>query len=312
MKKVLVALALFLVLACTSDEEVEKVQYLAICEYGRGCTFSELLVDQRDVDVLLGKDHFWSKAGPEAILILEGCRAEVDEERTMEEIHREYGGSGGPEKVNPVDIGQYYSGLGCLACDTEVKKLSFRVESADINGDGYFFLNIKDRESYMPNASYQQFYKDVGGLENIVVDQRIKNNLLEQYIVGEDGGKYLYVLPLNHEYLTPVDPDFKEVEFKDAFKKTGQKRRDMGIVEEEYLGQDVDGSELRFWLGIMPNICLDENQFSFVGMYGVGFVKIEGFTYLITEMSIPGYKLKVTEIVDGSYSFNPVGYQKLN
>jgi hypothetical protein len=312
MKKVLIALVLFLVLACTSDEEVGKVQYLAVCAYGGGCTFSELLLDQKDVDVILGKEHFWANAGPEAVLILEGCRAEVDEERTLEEIHRDYGGSGEPEKVDPLDIARYYTGLGCLACDTETKRISFALQSDEVNGDAYFFINFKDSESYMPNAAYQQFYKGGEGIDKLVIDQRVKAGVLEQYIISEEGEKYLYVLPLVQNFLAPSGNDFKEAEFKAQFKKTGKKRSDMGMLEEEYEGKDAEGADMKFWLGMAPNVCLADNRNFYMGMYGIGYFKIEGMTYILTEVSIPGYKLKVTEIVDGSYSFNPVGYQRLN
>jgi hypothetical protein len=312
MKKILLALISTLVFACTSDEEAGKVQYLAVCSFGNGCEFSELLLDQRDVDLALGREHFWAQAGPNATLILEGCVPEVDEERTIEEIHADYGGTGDPRMVEPVDIARYISGMGCFECDTETKKLSFEISSVEVSGSAYFYINFKDKESFMPNAAYQQFYKGAEGIREIVMDQLMRNGFLEQYIIDQQGGKYMYRLPVQHDYLTPVEGEFTEGDFKKAFKKTGNKRRELGMYQEEYEGFSEEGEVLKFWLGSTPEICLAPDQFAFMGMYGIGYIKIDGVTYLLTEASIPGYNMRVTKVEKGSYSFNPSGYTRLN
>lgn len=312
MKKILLALLSILVFSCASDEEAGKVQYLAVCSYGNGCEFSEILLDQKDVDIALGREHFWAQSGPDATLILEGCVAQVDEERSIEEIHADYGGSGDPKMVEPVDIARYISGMGCLQCDTETKKLSFEISSVEVSGSAYFYINLKDMESYMPNDAYQQFYKGVEGISGMVIDQFMRKGYMEQYIIAPDGEKYLYFLPLASVYLIPEDGSFGENDFKRAFKKTGNKRRNLDLYEEEYEGKDEEGADLKFWLAATPNVCLQPNQFAFMGMYGIGYMKIDGITYLMTEASIPGYKMKITKLEKGSYSFNPNGYKRLN
>ena len=312
MRKIFSFLFLVTVLACTSSDKVEKQQHVAICSMGSGCQFSELLMDAEEVDRILGKTNFWTNAPDGATLILENCQVSMEEDRSLQDIHEQFGGKGDAEVGAPEDLARHFSMLGCFNCPNETKKLNFSAKGEDFNGSAYFYINFKAGEVYMPNAAFQQLYEGTEGISQMVVDQFMRNNKLEQYIISE-GKKWLHDLPISTNVSAISSDGASEERFKNTFKKTGKKRAfgSSGLQEEEYTGLDDEGMKMSIWLVPSRDVCLPQGKFDAVGFFSLGYVQISNLTYLITEISGEGYEARVTSSEDGSYSFDPTGYQRI-
>lgn len=315
MKKLLLILFLIPFISCTQAQVDQEKQHLAICKENEGCKFSEITLSPNLVDQLLGKTNYWTSAGPKATLVIEECDSQIEESFSLEEIDRKYGGKGENIHLEKLDLEKHLKENGCFVvdCANETKKISFQIQSAEISGNGYYYLNIKAGEAFMPNASFQQLLKqeDMG---NVILDQFVRNEKLENYVITE-GQKYHVVYPVNMSITKAIKNDAINAErFKKDFKKTGNTRtfKSNGLMETEYVGVDDEGNALTIWMVPLTDICLPEGKFGATGFYNVGYIAVEGKTHLITEMSVEGFMIKVLDITNDTYTFNPSGYQTMN
>lgn len=308
-KNWVVACASILFFSCTQAQEKKEKQHLAVCTQGKGCEFSEIIIPASEVDRLLGKSNFWTTASSNATLILDNCDSKKDEKRTLKEINLSHGGSG-EIVLKKIDLEKYLREKGCFACPNETKKFSFYIHASGedvMSGNSYFYLNLKAGEAYMPNEAFQQLYgSEMGGM---VVDQFLRNGKMEQFMVAE-GKKYRHSMPIGTNISVIKDDALNEKRFKEEFKKgSTRKHLNTNSVETEYIGKDDEGRMIHFWIVPVQNVCLPKGKFDAFGFYNLGYISVDGITYLVTEISGSGFQMKLTGISDGSYNFNPVGYQ---
>lgn len=307
MISMLLLLLLLLALAsCSYAQETQAKQTLAVCTEGKGCLFSAISIPASKVDQLLGKNNFWTAAAPDATLILDKCASKKEEGQTLEEIDRSYDGSGKKIALKKIDLEQYLKEKGCFACPNPTKKISFRAIGDGQSLSSFFYLNLKAGEAYMPNEAFLKMNNGAHG--EMVIDQFIRNNTMETYAVAA-GKKYVSKMPLA---TNPVGRDVvSEQRFKHDFKKTGKTRKHLNTVnmETEYTGKDDEGRTISFWMVPYPDVCLPPGKFEAYGFYNLGYISVEGSTYLVTEIAGADFEVKITAISDGAYQFNPAGYQ---
>lgn len=309
--KSIIYLFLFIQLAsCTNAQDRTGKQHLAVCMEGKGCAFSEITITASEVDKLLGKSNFWIAAASNATLILDKCESKKDEKQTLEDIDRSYGGSGKAVVLKKIDLEKYLKEKGCFACPNETKKISFYASGDGQSGNGYFFLNLRAGEAYMPNAAFQQFMSGQEGSNAVTVDQFIRNNEMETYTIAE-GQKYRTKMALGTTVSVVQSDAINEKRFKNDFKKTGKTRKHLNTAntETEYTGKDDEGRTISFWMVPSPDVCLPPGKFDAYGFYNLGYISVDGITYLVTEISGAGFQIKLTDISGGSYNFNPAGYK---
>jgi len=310
MKNILFLFVFIQLASCTNAEDRTGKQHLAICTEGKGCAFSEITITAREVDKLLGKSKFWIAAASNATLILDKCESKKEEKQTLEDIDRSYGGSGKAVVLKEIDLEKYLKEKGCFACPNETKKISFYASGDGQSGNGYFFLNLKAGEAYMPDAAFQQFMSGQEGSNAVTVDQFIRNNEMETYTIAE-GQKYRTKMALGTTVSVVQRDAVNEKRFKSDFKKTGKIRKHLNTAntETEYTGKDDEGRIISFWMIPSPDVCLPPGKFDAYGFYNLGYISVDGMTYLVTEISGTGFQIKLTGISDGSYHFNPAGYK---
>ncbi len=285
-------------------------QHIAVCQEGMGCQIMKIKSTSEQIDSVLGKTEFFSKASDSATLVIVGCTQKIEEKKTVAQIHKQYGGKGAPKKLSSFDIKKYLKDKGCLKCPNNTQKISFYISGDEQSGSGYFFLNLKAGEAYMPNAAFQQFMSSQEGAGDMIVDQFLRNNFMETYSVVE-GKKYHTKMPIGTTISMIQADAINEKRFKDEFKKSGKTRKHLNTVKEEteYIGKDDEGKTIHFWIVPVENICLPAGKFDAFGFFNLGYISVNNNTYLVTEISGSGFQIKLTGITDGSYSFNPAGYQ---
>lgn len=314
--KIILVLLLFIQMgSCTYAQDKTETKYLAICQQDKGCEFSEISMPASQVDKLLGKDNFLTSATSNATLILNKCESIIDEKQTLEAIDQMYGGSGNKVALKKIELENYLKENGCLvfSCANETKKISFQIETEGLSGNGYFFLNIKAGEAYMPNDAFQELFKNQN-IGPLIIDQLIRNGKMENYVIAE-GQKYRVSQPIGINMNKVVENDaINAKQFQNDFKKTGRTRKHLNtsILETEYTGKDDEGRILNIWMIATNDVCLDSGKFDAHGFYNLGYISVDGVTYLITEMNGEGIQIKLTNKADGNYNFNTAGYQTVN
>ncbi len=315
MKSILYLLLFIQLTSCTNAQDRTGKQHLAVCTDGKGCEFSEITIAASEVDKLLGKNNFWTAATPDATLILDKCESKKDEKQTLEEIDRRYGGSGKAIVLKKIVLEKYLKEKGCFACPNNTKKISFSGSGVGESGEryagnGFFYLNIQADEAYMPNEAFKQMgWMNGEGSNAVTVDQFIRKNVVETYTVAE-GKKFRQVMDLGSQPGLQQE-ELNEQHFKKDFKKTGKTRKDNGNDDVEYVGKDNEGRTINIWLTPSKDVCLPLGRFDAVGFYNLGYLAMDGITYLITEMSGPDFHLKLTSVTDATYQFNSAGYQTM-
>ena len=293
----------------------EAQQTVAICKEKYGCDIAKINLSRVEIDKVLGKTNFLVKAGKNAILVLNNCNSSIEEKRTIQQLHTSYGGKAASKEIKQFDLKKYIKDKGCLAapCPNTTKKISFKLTSPEHSGTGYFFANLKNGEAYMPNAAFQQFYAGAEGFAGVKVDAFFRNYKYVSYMVDPEGKKFKSDMPIGTN-MAAIGNDATNLEkFKKEFKATGKKRAHLNTADfqYEYVGKDDEGAALTFWLGPAGNVCLPQGKFDAWGFWNLGYIAVDGKTYLVAEISGSGFKVQVTGVSEGSYSFNPVGYQSI-
>ena len=303
MKSILFFLLFILFTSSSNAQDKKAKQQIAICEQGKGCEIMEIKTTPEAIDKALSKPDFWINAADSATLVIENCTHKIEEKLSPVEIHQSFGGKGAPKKITDFDLAKYLEQKRC--CANTTKKIAFNGNGEGYSGTGYFFLNIQSDEAYMPNDAFKQMGWEHGEGGDFVIDQFIRNNVIETYTIAE-GKKYYSVVDMGSHL---QQDKLNEDRFKTDFKKTGKTRKYDGNNDVEYVGKDDEGRTISVWLTPSRDVCLPKGKFDMVGFYNLGYFSVDGITYLITELSGPNFHLKVTGISDGSYSFNPAGYK---
>lgn len=311
MRNILLLLLFLKFSSCSNAQDKKTQQHIAVCRQGYGCQIIEIKSTATGVDKVLGKTGFWANAADSATLIIENCTSKIETKLSLSQIHQFYGGKGAPKKLDSFDLQKYLKDKGCFACPNTTKKISFYVSASGADGhsgNSYFFLNLKAGEAFMPNEAFQQLYG--AEAKGIIVDQFIRNGAMEIFTVAE-GNKYRTTMALGTTMSVIQNDAINEQRFKTGFKKTGNTRKHLNTTktETEYSGKDDEGKTISFWTTPIDDVCLAKGKFDAFGFYNLGYISVDGITYLVSEISGSGFQIKLTGIAEHSYNFNPAGYK---
>lgn len=286
---------------------------IALCKKGAGCQEIITKLSEPEVFKQLKRPGLLELTKRNQILIVEDCIFKNEFEKSLDQLHFQYGGKGPVSKLPAFNFEKYLAQNKCLACPNPTKKISMSITADEMSGTGYFFISWEKEEAFMPNAAYQQLYKNVEGASSMTIDAFFKDYNYITYAIDSEGGKWKMNMPIGTSVMSFGKDKENEARFKRDFKATGKKRPFLGgsDFEVEYLGKDDEGKPITFWLGPAKDVCLPLGKFDALGFYNLGYIAVDGITYAVTEISGSGFKAKVTGIENGSYSFNPVGYKSI-
>lgn len=309
MKSLILIFSILVNLTACAQEQKSKVT-IALCEKGSGC--KEIISTKSEIAALLRRPDLVTTANEKSILVIEKCDFKKETKLSLAQLHQSYGGKGEPQKIKDFDLTKYLQEKGCLSnCANTTKKLSFHINTSGEDahsGNGYFYLNLKAGEAFMPNEAFQQFYGSEA--KEMILDQFIRNGAMESFTIAE-GQKYRAKMPIGTNISVVNNDALNEQRFKTDFRKTGNTRKHLNTneTETEYAGKDDDGKPISFWITPINNVCLPKGKFDAFGFYNLGYISVDGTTYLVTEISGSGFEIKLTGISEGSYNFNPAGYK---
>lgn len=312
MKRIIVLVTLMISLTtCLQAQKGNLI--IAQCETGTGCKEIITQLNIKEIAQQLKRPDLATAFTEKSILVIENCDFRNENKFTLVQLHTRFGGTGTPKKITDFDIEKYLKEKHCFSmdCSNTTKKISFYINARGedaFSGNGYFYLNLRAGEAYMPNEAFHQVYGSEAG--NIVVDQFLRNGKMEQYMISE-GKKYRHSMPIGTNISAIRTDAMNEKRFKEEFKKTGNTRKHLNTnrIETEHAGKDDEGAMIRFWTVRVQNVCLPKGKFDAFGFYNLGYISVDGITYLVTEISGSGFQMKITGITDGSYNFKPTGYQ---
>lgn len=297
-----------LIFSCTKKESnIDEGQFLAICEQGNGCEFSELKVPSIDIDRLLKIKDFWVKSSSNATLILENCKPSINETETLDEIDLIYGGNGNVRIIDVIDLEKYLADNECFSCPNKTKKFSFKlIDKSGKSRTSYFYLNIKQNEAFMPQKALQKLNDRV---QNLTIDLFIRNGKLDQFTINPKG-KIHSTIPLSKQISIS---GIELINFKEKFNKTSETRVNELIKtpDTQYVG-NIDGEQIIIWMTPSEDTCLLPGKFNELGFYSLGYIAMDGITYLITEVQTENFHVQLTDIENSNYSFDNSAYKTSN
>lgn len=314
MKNLILILSLLISLISRAQEQKSSLT-IALCEKGKGCTEIIVQSNLKEIAQLLNRPDLAGASTGKSILVMEKCDFKKENKLTLAQIHQSYGGKGEPEKINNFDLAKYVKENGCmLTCANATKKIAFHINTTGedaVSGNGYFFLNLKAGEAYMPNESVQQFYGSE--MKGVVLDQLLRRGKIDSYMITEEGEKIYGNIPIGIDMAVIKNDAMNEQRFKTDFKKTGNTRKHLKstATETEYTGKDGGGKTMSLWIMPVTDVCLPKGKFDAFGFYNLGYISVDRITYLVTEISGSGFQITITGIIDGTYNFNPTGYKNL-
>lgn len=296
------------------QENKTSQQHIAICEENNGCEFAKLNLKDLKVDELLQKNNFWTKASPDATLIIIKCQSQIDNDRSLEEIHHAYGGTPPIQVKEKYDFVKYIESQNCFrkiekSCPNKTKKITFSFVGEESSGTSFFYLNIQKDESYMPDEAFVMMgipSTDAEG-RKVSINQFIKRKgYIDNYVIT--AGKKVHTTLDMTSTINQSQDQLNYQRFLKDFKKTGKIRKFQNNDDVEFVGKDEDGKSVTIWLSKSTDVCLPANNFDRVGFYNLGYFLNEGETFLITELSGSNFQLKIGSVEDAEYSFDSTGY----
>ena len=293
---------------------VNAQQTIAICKEKYGCDIAKVNISRTEIDKILAKPNFLTAASKNSLLVLNNCSSTIDGKRTIQQLHIAFGGKGVPKAINQFDLKQYIIDKGCISkCLNSTKKISFKISSSEFSGSSYSFINLKKGEAFMPNAAFQQLYNGQGELANMVVDSYFRNYKYITYVINPEVGKVKMDVNIGLSIGGFKNDKLNLAKWKRDFKLTGNKRKHLNTndLQFEYVGIGDEGEKITFWLVESKDACLPQGKFDAMGFWGLGYISFDGRTYLVTELAGSDFKVTITNIIDGSYNFNPVGYKSM-
>lgn len=311
MKNIFLIFTIFISLTACSQIPKSDLT-IALCEKGKGCKQIITKLHINEVAEKLKRPDLAVGFTEKSILVMEKCDFKNENKLTLLQLHTQYGGKGNPQKIADFDFEKYLKENGCLSnCSNSTKKIAFHINTSGedaISGKGYFYLNLKAGEAFMPNEAFQQFYGSEA--KGMILDQFLRNGAMENFTIAE-GQKFRTKMPIGTNMAVIKNDALNEQRFKTDFKKTGntQKYLNTTAIETEYKGKDDEGKTMSFWITPVADVCLPKGKFDAFGFYNLGYISVDGITYLVTKISGSGFEIKITGITDGSYNFSPAGYQ---
>ncbi len=305
---------LLTILAFTCSKTENKV-HIAICENGNGCEFATTSLSQKEINQLLNKPNLLNENNPATILVLDKCDFRVENSLTEEDLDKSYGGTGQFQTIDKFDFKEYLKKHNCFTepessdcIISATQKVSFYANtSEDGEFSGFYYINFKEMESFMPNEVFQKMMK--GEASEGVVDQFFRKNSIDTYMIME-GKKIHSTMPVGYGS-DGGNHYFNSNKFEKEFKKTGKTKPhfDGKNQQVEYTGKDSEGGTISLWLTPAKDICLPKGESFIWGFYNMGYITLNNTVYLVAELSGTNYQLKITGVSEGSYQFNPQGFE---
>lgn len=289
-----------------------QVQTITICSEKNGCEFAKVNLNKNQIDAILVKPNFLAKEKGAIILNLVDCISTIEKTKTIQAIHQAHGGKGTIKERKNFDLKKYLIEKACFFnCPNSTKRISFQASTDEFNGSGYYFHNIQAEESFMPNASWQQLYN--GEMDGIIMNTYLKKNEHISYTIDSEGNKWKMKMPHGTVFEDLNEASFS-TKFHKVFKKTGNKKKFLNTTEiqYEYTGKDAEGKKMILWLLPAGNVCYSQGKAIVTGFNNLGYIVVDGITYLIAELSGADLNVKVTGIEDGTYSFDTSGYKEIS
>ena len=292
---------------------VNAQQTIAICKEKYGCDIAKVNLSRTEIDQTLEKPNFLTSASKNVILVLNNCNSVIEDKRTIQQLHIAFGGKAIPKSVNQFYLKKYMIDKGCISkCLNSIKRISFKISSPEFSGTGYSFINLKKGEAFMPNTAFQELYRGQEGFSAMVIDAYFRNYKYITYMIDPEGKKIKMDMKIGLSIGGMKDDKLNLAKWKKDFKLTGNKRKYLNTndFQYEYVGNGDEG-KITFWLVESKDVCLPTGKFDALGFWNLGYLGFDGKTYLVTEISGSAFKVIVTNVTDGNYSFNPVGYQAM-
>jgi hypothetical protein len=287
----LIPLLMLLVQSCS-----EARQQVLLCSEGKGCRSTTLNAAPAEIEAALNKPGLLTQAPEGSILVLNRCEVLLEKDRSAEQIHQVYGGEGTITEAAPVNIKTYLAENGCGGCPNPVKKISFQITSPELNSNAYFFVDVNKDEAFMPDEAFQKLY---AGQQQL------------QYVVSPDGQRYVVDMPIGTD-LEIAGKGSEAQYFKKQFQATGKTRTFLQTSDKEIEYQGTaEGKHITIWLGPAHDICVSQEQTACWSFFNLGYLNIDGKTWLVTEIATESHRVKVTGVGNGSYRFNTEGYKRM-
>lgn len=283
-----------------------------VCEQGKGCEQTTLGISDEEADVVLSKTNWLTQAPKNAILVLNLCFHYLEEKKNINQIHAEFGGSNTPQPIANFTLSHYKEIKNC-GCPNSTKRIEFSINAKDFNGSAYYFHNFQKQEAFMPNDAYQKLFANSPDKMNAIVNSIFKNDQFINYIDHPEVGKIQMSMPIGVNVFNAKGRKMNLEYFESNFEKQKETRKSIFslLPEISYKGIDMEGNMMTIWLAPVADVCLSSDIFDSTGAFALGYLNIHQSTYLITEISASDLEIKATKLSEGSYNFNPTGYQTL-
>ena len=161
---------IFFILTLMCCANVDAQRKLLFCEEKKGCSIASTRLSAAELEAMFRQPNLLLNVDSNALLVINGCTASIEKDKTAQQVHQSFGGQGNPGRKLNADLRQYLSQKGCAGCPNNTQRISFLVKTTEHSGSGYFFANLQSGEAYMPNASFQQFYAGTEGFGNMTID----------------------------------------------------------------------------------------------------------------------------------------------
>lgn len=302
---------LFCLLAANSCFAQTNYQPVAICQKDKGCQEALVQLTKEKISQLLAKPGLFAGTSKGAVLVLVDCEASVNDSLSIPQLHQQFGGKGTVTRRRSFNLSQYLSEHTCIQCPNHTRKITFKVSTPEFTGTSYFFANLKSGEAYMPDAAHRLLYGP--DAEGVTVDAFFRNYQYVSYVIGPDGNKFIVDMPIGTSLGAPGKADaYNEKYFKENFRKTGKTKKFLttGLDQVEYAGSSDEGA-VQFWLVPATGVCLPVGKFDAWGFFNLGYVSIDGITYMVAGIEADSFKAEVTGVKEENYQFNPLGYKAI-
>ncbi len=295
-------------LFCIGLKSYCQDQVITICSEKNGCQYAKVSLTKAQIDILLAKPNFLAKEKGVVLLSLVNCSPSI-EKMTVQQLHQKFGGKGVSKEIKNFDLRKYLLDKNCLGCPNTTKRISFEITTDGQTMKGFYYHNLNNKESFMPDESYKELYKDME-ISNMTHNSFILDNKFISYTINPEGNKFKSIVTSGStdQY---INSDENIQRIKNTIKKTGNKKPFIATTrfQYQYETQDGEGNKIMMWITPAPNTCFRKGQIVPSGFYNLGYLEIDGEAHFISEISGNNYLIKVTHIEVGSYSFTPVGYK---
>lgn len=296
-------LLIWAILLCVQVNAQNKV---VVCTDKNGCREGVLNISNAQVDELLQKQNFFKNAQPGDILVLNKCASEKESRLSVQELHQKFGGTGAPSGLASFNLRTYLSENGCVLCPNPIKKITYYIQSEEGGGNGYFFMNLNKGEAFMPDEAYKMMHREMDGM---TINSFFRDYQYISYVIDPEGKKWQMSMPIGTSVVNLKNDDWNSEYFKKNFKQTNERKPFLNTGREtvKYTGP-CDMGQCSFWLVPSDDVCLRAGKFDAVAFWNLGYLNVDGVTYIVTEISGSGFLVKITGYANGSYNFNSSGY----